>query len=129
MKSESSGNGPALVHRRGSLRGTLVALSGMRVSVGRDRGSDVVVGSGVVSSHHALLVSDGEKDAGWFLRDLDSKNGTYLNGRKVLECRLEDGDVIRLCRDGQEFVFAAYGSIDYIYPLWFNSTYLIWTVA
>ena len=88
MKSESSVNGPALVHRRGSLRGTLVALSGMRVSIGRDRGSDVVVGSGVVSSHHALLIFDLEKDAGWFLRDLDSKNGTYLNGRKVVECRL-----------------------------------------
>ena len=114
VKSESSGNGPALVHRRGSLRGTLVTLSGMRVSIGRDRGSDVHVGSGVVSSHHALLVFDREKDAGWFLRDLDSKNGTYLNGRKVVECRLEDGDVIRLCRDGPEFVFAARGSIDYM---------------
>ena len=76
MKSESSGNGPALVHRRGSLRGTLVALSGKRVSIGRDRGSDVVAGSGVVSSQHALLVFHGGKDPGWFLRDLDSKNGT-----------------------------------------------------
>ena len=114
MKSESSGNGPALVHRRGSLRGTLVALSGKRVSIGRDRGSDVVAGSGIVSSHHALLVFAGGNDPGWFLRDLDSKNGTYLNGRKVQECRLEDGDVIRLCRDGPEFVFAAQGSIDYM---------------
>ena len=58
MKSESSAHGPALVHRRGSLRGTLVALQGKRVSIGRDQGSDVVAGSGVVSSRHALLVFD-----------------------------------------------------------------------
>lgn len=84
------------------------------MSIGRDQGSDVVVGSGVVSSRHALLVFDEEKGRGWLLRDLDSKNGTYLNGKKIIERELEDGDVIRLCRNGPEFVFAATGSIDYL---------------
>ena len=32
----------------------------------------------------------------------------------MLEQKLEDGDVIRLCRNGPEFVFAATGSIDYM---------------
>ena len=114
MKSESPVSGPALVHRRGSLRGRLVALNGVRLSVGRDQGNDVVVDSPVVSTRHALIFLDEEGGRSWLLRDLDSKNGTYLNGREVLEHKLEDGDVIRLCRNGPEFVFAATGSIDYM---------------
>ena len=114
MKSESSASGPALVHRRGTLRGQLVALNGKRLSLGRDHGNDVVTESPVVSTRHALIYLDEGGRGGWWLRDLDSKNGTYLNGKQVLEHRLEDGDVIRLCRNGPEFVFAATGSIDYM---------------
>ena len=111
MKSESPVQGPALVHRRGTLRGQLVAFEGKRLSIGRDQGGDVVVNSPVVSSRHALIVFDEEGGRGWLLRDLDSKNGTYLNGKKVREHKLEDGDVIRICGNGAEFVFAATGSI------------------
>lgn len=114
MKSESPVQGPALVHRRGTLRGQLVAFEGKRLSIGRDQGGDVVVNSPVVSSRHALIVFDEEGGRGWLLRDLDSKNGTYLNGKKVREHKLEDGDVIRICGNGAEFVFAATGSIEYM---------------
>lgn len=46
-----------------------------------------------VSRHHArILVSAGTAT----LEDLDSKNGTYLQGHRVASARLSDGDEIRL---------------------------------
>ena len=45
-----------------------------------------------LSSIHFAVGSD---EAGWFIRDLGSSNGTYLNGAKVEQSRLADGDQLR----------------------------------
>jgi len=46
-----------------------------------------------VSRRHAELTPD---DGGWWIRDLDSANGTYVNGRRIAErVRLEPGDQVR----------------------------------
>ena len=48
-----------------------------------------------VSRAHAEVVLDGS--GGWLLRDLDSRNGTFLDGRRVVGAtRLSPGDVIRI---------------------------------
>lgn len=65
-----------------------------RVTVGRSRECDVVVGEKTVSRMHAeLCVAQG---GGWEVRDLGSMNGTWLNGRRVREARVGRGDVLRL---------------------------------
>lgn len=47
-----------------------------------------------VSRRHAELTPDG---GAWFIRDLDSANGSYVNGRRIRErTRLEPGDQIRV---------------------------------
>lgn len=48
--------------------------------LGRDDGCDVVVLHPSVSRRHALLSRD---EAGWHIRDLDSKNGVRVNGERV----------------------------------------------
>lgn len=66
------------------------AESGERVSlhawhvVGRSRRSDLVVDEPEVSAKHALLRWTGSS---WFVRDLGSRNGTFVNGK-----RLEPGE-------------------------------------
>lgn len=42
-----------------------------------------------ISRHHAEIL---EQDGRWFVRDLDSKNGTFLNGSMVVHSPLRDGD-------------------------------------
>jgi pSer/pThr/pTyr-binding forkhead associated (FHA) protein len=54
-----------------------------------------------VSRRHAELREEG---GSWWLVDLDSTNGTELNGKRVQRAKLADGDRIRL---GElELVFA-----------------------
>jgi hypothetical protein len=53
-----------------------------RISIGRRRDCDCVVADDAVSRRHAEL----RRVAGrWLLRDLGSLNGTWLNGRRVVE--------------------------------------------
>jgi hypothetical protein len=64
------------------------------VTVGRSQECDVTVGEETVSRFHAELCHG--KSGGWTVRDLDSLNGTWLNGSRVREARVARGDVLRL---------------------------------
>ena len=72
-----------------------------RVRVGRHPDSDLQFdpeSEREVSTYHAVLARD---EDGWFVRDLDSRNGTLVNGEPVEgDHRLEDGDRIRFGRGG-----------------------------
>ena len=75
----------------------LVPLEGARLTIGRSSHNDVVVAADPeVSRFHALL----EKVAsGWFVRDLSSKNGTFVNDDRITGDRpLRNGDEIRIGR-------------------------------
>lgn len=54
---------------------------------------DIVLRGDLVSKKHAMLRWEGE---GVFLKDLGSIYGTYVNGDKITEVKLEDGDEILL---------------------------------
>ena len=58
----------------------VILLLKPETTLGADPGSDLVLKDGFVSSHHARIRWDG---AGWWLEDLGSKNGTYVNGERV----------------------------------------------
>jgi phosphoserine phosphatase RsbU/P len=65
-----------------------------RITVGRARTSDVFLPDQWLSRHHAEIR---RRNGEFFLADLDSKNGTLLNGQRVTEeRRLRHGDVIAL---------------------------------
>jgi hypothetical protein len=64
---------------------------GARARVGRALENEIMLDDGRVSRHHAEVVTNAE---GYVLRDLDSTNGTLVNGAPVKEARLLDGDVL-----------------------------------
>ncbi|MEA2471429.1 MAG: hypothetical protein QOE38_2428 [Thermoleophilaceae bacterium] len=71
-----------------------LSRSAEAVTVGRSQDCDVVVGEQTVSRFHAeLRHGDGDE---WTVRDLDSTNGTWLNGSRIREARVFRGDVLRL---------------------------------
>jgi len=64
-----------------------VAESG--AGIGRDSGNPVQLSLPEVSKQHAFLQRTSK---GWLIRDLDSRNGLFVNGSKVREAVLKDGD-------------------------------------
>jgi pSer/pThr/pTyr-binding forkhead associated (FHA) protein len=75
----------------------LVQLGSDRITVGRSTGNDIVLPDDTqVSRVHAVL----ERLAGtWSVRDVSSRNGTFLNGTRVSgEARIGHGDEIRVGR-------------------------------
>ena len=67
-------------------------LSSMRLLIGRESGSDIVIRDPNVSRTHAELRL--EHGNTWVLTDLGSTNGTYVNGREISSQPLRDGDLI-----------------------------------
>src|SRR5689334_15090157 len=67
------------------------------VAVGRGQVNDVRVQGSEVSRQHCELFAD---PSGYWIRDLGSRYGTYVNGEQVAEARIADGDQIRLGRTG-----------------------------
>ena len=73
----------------------ILPLAGERATVGTSPSNDLVVtGDPAVSHVHAVL----ERIASsWFVRDMGSRNGTYVNGERIIGDRaLHHGDEIRL---------------------------------
>ena len=63
------------------------------VTIGRSGSCHLVLGDDTVSRRHAELFID---DGRWILRDLGSSNGTWVNGRRVVEAEVRPGDVVHL---------------------------------
>jgi len=57
--------------------------------IGRHPACDVIIPAVTVSRQHAQLTF---RDGAWILQDLDSTNGTRVNGQTVGRCRLRPGD-------------------------------------
>jgi DNA-binding CsgD family transcriptional regulator len=73
----------------------LVALETERVTLGADPANDLALPADpALSRLHAALV---RYPAGWCVRDLDSRNGTFVNGQRVWRERpLRPGDELRM---------------------------------
>jgi adenylate cyclase len=64
-----------------------------KVSLGRHPNNSLRLVDREVSKEHCIIEKVG---GGFLLRDLNSSNGTFVNGRKVKELKLRDGDEIAL---------------------------------
>ena len=76
--------------------------------LGRRSDNDVVVDENWVSRQHALII---ETSTGFALRDLNTTNGTFVNGGRIgpAEHLLNHGDSIRLAGSQVSFIFREEG--------------------
>jgi sigma-B regulation protein RsbU (phosphoserine phosphatase) len=85
-----------VVQRSPSLEeGSEFPINSAPVTVGRGGQNDLVLaGDDFASARHARIEARGD---GVWVQDLDSTNGTYVNGSRVAGAeRLEPGDVLRV---------------------------------
>ncbi len=81
-----------LEYPKGLLQKTEFVLEG-ETTVGRSRRNDISIEDPGISRRHARLTTRGGE---WFLWDLSSSNGTFVNGQKIDICPLHHGDTIRI---------------------------------
>ncbi len=82
---------PLLIRRGGSHSGQRLDVSCPTTTVGRN-GGEISIDDPTLSSRHFLIEERGHE---FFLRDLGSTNGTFLNGHLVRSAPLKSGDEIR----------------------------------
>lgn len=90
---------PSLVFLTGELIAVPIPLEREEVMLGRALDADVRINDTGVSRQHAKIVaqrSDKDSAVEYILNDLDSHNGTYVNGRRVRREVLENGDKITI---------------------------------
>ncbi len=84
------------------------------MTIGRMKGNTIALDDASVSVSHAKIT---RKGAEFFLKDLNSTNGTMLNGQSINEARLKDGDqvkfgeVIAIYRSEPEFISTTVGAV------------------
>ena len=87
------------VHEAGTRR--VVSIDTPLFTIGRSAGADLQLGAADVSREHAVIASDAE---GWVLRDR-SRTGTFVNGVRITERRLQHRDEIACGTSGAVLMF------------------------
>jgi transcriptional regulator with GAF, ATPase, and Fis domain len=82
-----------LVAVRGPLKGCVFPLVEGEFSVGRQASNNLQLEENAVSRKHCIFLRSGPRCS---LKDLESRNGTFVNGTPVTEHPLEAGDQIRI---------------------------------
>ena len=80
-----------LVVIKGPQRGTEYVISSDVFQVGKAPENDLVIGDETVSRQHFAIVRDAK---GYLVRDLQSTNGTFLDGAEIKEAYIRAGSVI-----------------------------------
>ena len=73
--------------------GRVFELLKPQVSLGRLPDNDIHIDHGSVSGHHAMLTLDGED---FLVQDMNSTNGTRVNGAKISQHKLTRGDLLQV---------------------------------
>lgn len=89
--SGPAGSGPRLVGVAGAYMGHVFPIMGTAV-MGRDAGNPIPLDRDTTASRRHAQISDA--GGAYYLQDLGSSNGTFLNGAKVTESALSPGDEV-----------------------------------
>jgi pSer/pThr/pTyr-binding forkhead associated (FHA) protein len=84
---------PHLVVVQGAASASSVALVAGRAVVGRDASCTLVLQDGLASRQHASVAWE---NGAWVVTDLNSTNGTYVNGTRIARQALHPGDQIQI---------------------------------
>jgi diguanylate cyclase (GGDEF)-like protein len=80
------------IYPTGPGMGSRYMLADTRVTLGRDNDCDICLSDLSVSRHHARIQPGMD---GYYVVDLQSTNGTFVNDKPASMCKLKDGDYLR----------------------------------
>ena len=88
--------------RNGGFEGMSYEITAAETLIGRNPTTDITLLDEGISREHALIVYDPEAD-GYTIEDLQSTNGTKVNGKRVRSAQLSDGDELQIGHTRFEF--------------------------
>src|SRR6266850_4356162 len=74
------------------------------ITIGRMKGNTIVIEDASISLMHAKIT---RKDGLFYLKDLNSTNGTVVNGQPISEAKLNDLDRVRFADVAGQFLAEA----------------------
>ena len=89
--------------QNGGFEGMIFELVSAETLIGRNPTTDITLLDEGISREHAVILLD-EDAGGYNIEDLQSTNGTKVNGKRVRSALLSNGDVIELGRTRFEFI-------------------------
>jgi pSer/pThr/pTyr-binding forkhead associated (FHA) protein len=90
---EESERKPQLEIVAGEGRGEVFPMERDRITLGSKAANDIVLIGEGISRYHAEIFSE---KGDWYVKDLGSRNGTFINNDKVGEGKLKSGDVVQI---------------------------------
>jgi pSer/pThr/pTyr-binding forkhead associated (FHA) protein len=84
-----------LVIRNGGFEGMSYEITAAETLIGRNPTTDITLLDEGISREHALISYDPDSDS-YTIEDLQSTNGTKVNGRRVRSAALADGDELEI---------------------------------
>lgn len=90
-----------LIIERGKAKGQRIEIKSFPATIGRDPSNSIMISDDESSRFHMRIKKRGRL---YIIEDLDSKNGTYLNGDKIRNSIVQNGDKILI--GSTELVFA-----------------------
>lgn len=92
------------VHLEGGKQGHREVFNGSAIKIGRSGSNDLVLPDEALraSSRHAEITINNNQ---CIIKDLDSRNGTFINGQRVSQLEIKDGDIIELGLGGPKLKF------------------------
>lgn len=79
----------------------VIPVNGRDLLIGRSVNADIILKNCCVSSRHCQISSSGTDV---FVSDLNSRNGTFVNGQRVSRAMLKPGDQLRIAHIGLDLV-------------------------
>ncbi len=92
-----------LIHIEGPLKGQILELSDREIKIGRQTSCQLCFPAdlNIISREHATITREGNR----FKLTDHSSNGTLVNGKRIQEIYLKDGDVITIAQGGPKVSF------------------------